>query len=614
VTDRRSTWQYVAICAVAVFGMAASAAAPALAASPSAHPALKANHSHASAVPVRCKTRNKAAGTLKYSDWQFPDTLNPYQTQASVSFETIYSMLDGLIQFNQKGAPYPVLMTNLPTVKNGGVLNGGKTIVTHLKPGLRWSNGQEITNADVKFGWKLAMDKNSGPECLGTCDVISSISTSGKYDVTFRLKNVYAPFVTNALSFTPFMVWPVSWPGGWAKGDVAGAVQKLWQDTTFNFESSTFPTDGAYQVATWVKDDRVILHPMKYYGTMTCGAHVQTLIFAFYASKASLIAAAASHQTDATTDYTLADIPELAKHTDAYALHNDPGYLIEHLTFNLDKTYNGNANPLSELKMRQALALSLDKEGMIRSALSMSKSQADGVMAWTPLILTKKLVQPFADKALQGQWDPIAKKYFTNTGFGTALKDAQTLISQTSCKSGCTLDFYTTSGNAVRQAQAAVIANSFKKIGVNLTLNFVPASKLFGGWTDGGILQRGTFQVSMYADVGYPDPQGFFNTQQSNYIDREKTVHSTVNANVAGIHDKSFDQAFNKAPSSFDPKVRQHWYNIWQVGLNHQAYWIPLFYRGTIATADSKIGNFESNPTNASDEWNTFSWVAKGHA
>jgi peptide/nickel transport system substrate-binding protein len=608
-------WQYIAVSAVAVFAMAISASAPAIAASVSLHPALKASRSHANAIPVRCKTRNKAAGTIKYSDWQFPDTLNPYQTQASVSTETIITTLDPLIQFNHQGHAVPILLTHLPTIKNGEILNGGKTIIAHLKQGLRWSDGSELTAADVKFGWQMMMNKASGPQCLGTCDIISKMDVHGKYDITFHLKSVYAPFLSLAISeAVPFLPWPTQWKGAWSKGDVATATSKVWQDTSFNFENSSFPTDGPYQVAQFSKDDRIVLHPMKYYGTMTCGAHVQSLIFAFYATKPSLIAAAAAHQTDATTDYTLADIPELQKHTDAYSLHSDPGFLIEHLTFNVDKTYNGNPNPLNELKVRQALALAIDKEGMIRSALSMSKKQADGVIAWTPLILTKALVQAYADKTLQGQWDPIAKKYIFATGSGQALKDAKTLISQTSCAHGCTLDYYTTSGNPVRAAQVAVITNGWGNIGVKVTPNFTPATKLFGGWGDGGVLQHGTFQVAMYADVGYPDPQGFFNTLQSPFIDREKTVHSNVNANVGGIHDSVLDQAFNKAPRSFDPKVRQKYYNLFQVRLNQQAYWVPLFYRGSIDTADSKIGNFQTNPTNASSEWNSFQWIPRGHA
>jgi ABC-type transport system substrate-binding protein len=357
VRIRRSAWQYVGVSALAVFAMFVSASAPAGAASVSLHPSLKASSTHSKAIPVRCKTRNKSTGTIKYSDWQFPDTLNPYQTNASVSWETISSMLDGLIQFNHSGKAYPVLLSQIPTIKNGGVLNGGKTVVAHLKQGIRWSDGAELTSADVKFGWELANNKASGPQCLGTCDIIKSIDTHGKYDLTFHLKSVYAPFINLAIAPPTFFPWPVQWKGAWAKGDVAAAVAKIWQDTTFNFENSTdFPTTGAYQVAQFNKDDRIVMHPMKYYGTMTCGAHVQTLIFAFYANKPSLIAAAASHQTDATTDYTLADVPELQKHTDAYSLHTDPGFLIEHLTFNIDKSYNGNANPLSEVKFRQALA------------------------------------------------------------------------------------------------------------------------------------------------------------------------------------------------------------------------------------------------------------------
>ena len=43
-------------------------------------------------------------------------------------------------------------------LKDGGIKDGGKTIIIRLKRGLRWSKGSEITSADVRFGWRVDMD------------------------------------------------------------------------------------------------------------------------------------------------------------------------------------------------------------------------------------------------------------------------------------------------------------------------------------------------------------------------------------------------------------------------------------------------------------------------
>src|SRR5207248_2855806 len=181
--------------------------------------------------------------------------------------------------------------------------------------------------------------------------------------------------------------------------------------------------------------------------------------------------------------------------------------------------------------------------------------------------------------------------------------------------SGFNLTGYTTEGNPVRTNQFSVVQANWSRIGVHLQTNYVPASKLFGGWEDGGILDHGAFQVSMYADIGFPDPDGFKFNFQHQYIDREVQQHSaTLNMNVSGIKDAAFDKEFNKAASTFDNATRKKYYVEWQVGLNKKAYWVPLFYRGEITTEDGRIGNFKPNPTNAGNQWNVFEWYVKGKA
>lgn len=550
--------------------------------------------------------RNTPRGTVRFSDWQFPAGLNGYQTGgAAVQVENTLLMFESLFVWNNKNQYQPQMATTAPTFKNGGITNKGRTITLHLRPGLRWSNGAEITSADVKFGWHVDMDPATGPACLGACDIISRIDTPNKYTVVFRTKRVDGNFLHGDLPD----IWPTSWSGAWSKGDAHAAALKLAQDKSFNFEGPNFPTNGPYQVREFVTNDRITFSPMKYYNNWACGARIGTLIFAFYSSKPGMIAAAASNQTDTTTDYTEADIPQLKQNASVFKTVVQPGFLAEHLELNLDPTYNGQPNPLSNLKVRQALALALDRYGLVESALGMNRKEASNVVAWDYLVDSPKVHQLFADPKILGQWDPIAKKYTDKTGSGQALADAKKLLAQTPYKGGFSLEFHTTSGNPVRANQESVIAASWAKIGVIVTPMFDPAGKLFAAWPAGGILKHGQFQVGMFAYVGSPWPFGLTEYRLgSQFIEREHTDHPCLTcSNTAGIKDPLIDRQIKAMLGTLDTKKQRVALDQVQIRMNQQAYWIPLFYRSQIDTSNRRLTNWYPTASGY-QEWNASEW------
>lgn len=552
-----------------------------------------------------CVRRNTASGTIKYSDWQFPDSLNPFQTTASSSFETINAIEDSLFTYDQRANVLPQMTTTIPTLTNGGVRDGGKIIILTLKRGLHWSNGAEITSKDVLFGWRIGMDKATGPYCEGSCDQISRIDTPTRYTVALHFKRVFAPAVPTAMP----PVFPPRWPGGW-NGNAHLAAEKLGQDSSYNFEDARYPTNGAYQVTDFIKDDRIDLRPMKHYTGMNCGAYVQNLIFAFFSSKPSMIAAASAGGTDVTQDYTTADLPELTKHAGAFTVSSIPGYEFEHLEFNLDKTYNGSPNPLANVQVRQALALSLDKIGLIRSGLVIDARAARSVASWTPWVNTPLLIQPFADPKVDGQWDPLQHAY-VQPGTPQAVQDARTLLAQTPWKNGFSITIMTTTGNPVRSAQMGIMENNWAKIGVQVVPYFVPSSKLFAGWSTNGPLNHGNFQVAMFAFQGSSEPDTFKYEMEPRYIDRRQRVHSNINDNYSGIVDPVIARAFSVAAGTFDTRIRTRSYDLIQERLNQQAYWIGLYFRPSIATVDDRVENFSNNPTSAGPTWNIYDWKVR---
>ncbi len=572
------------------------------------HSALAAATTARSRMPARCKVA-KPKGLVKFSDWQFPANLNTYTVSSQVEAYVENAMFEALWGYDGKARLEPQLASQIPTVKNGGIRNNGKTVIVHLKKGNRWSNGSEITSADIKFGFEVGSSKLSGPVCAGSCDIIARIDTPDRYTAVLTLKRPYSPVL--AYGMPPII--PTKWKnsvGSWSTPQEAAKL--IYQNVAYNYETSDYPTNGPYAVTEFVKDDRVTFHPMKYYRDLTCGASLKSLIFAFYSDKAGLIAAAASHDTDVTGGgggYTLADMASLRQHATAYKINSVAGFAQEHFEFNLDKTYNGKPNPLASVKVRQALALAFDKLGMTRSALSVSASLAKTIIAWSPWVNTPQLVQPFADRSIHGQWDPIAKAYVSTTGSGKALQDAKKLLSETPYKNGFSLDLVTSAGNPVRAAEAGVIQSNWKRLGVDVSIDFSPADRFFSDWATGSELNHGTFQVALFAFSGSPDPDQIKYDLQSQYVDREKQDHtSPLNLNFAGIHDGAIDKAMNTGASSVSSAVRKAAYTIVQERINQQAYWVPLYYRPTIITYSSSALGVVNNPTQAGPTWNISHW------
>lgn len=563
-----------------------------------------------SGVPsVRCKKNITPKGVVKWSDWQFPSTLNGYQQNAAIGALNANFIFDGLFTYNSKAAITPKMLTKYPSFRNGGLQQGGKVVNLTIKKGLRWSNGAEITAKDLLFGWEVDNEKATGPLCQDVCDksIISKFQVTSRYSVRITLKRPVGPLVYTL----GFDIWPSKWrssSGSWSSP--AQAAQLLALTKTYNFEDKTYPTNGPYQVAEYTKDNRIVYTPMKYYSDSSCGGALKKVYFVFYADKAAMIAGAANRETDMTEDYTSFDIPSLTKYSRKFKTYVDPAFFQEHMEFNLDPTYNGKPNPLSKVKVRLALTLALDKIGLVRSALAVNKATAKGLTAYTPLVITKSLVQPFADKSITGQWDPIKKKYVV-PGTSAALSDARTLLRQAGYGSGFTIDVFTTSGNPVRANEVAVITNNWKRVGVTVNPNFIPAGTFFSDYTSGSQLNRGTFQVAIFAFIGSPDPDQLKYNLVSSFIDRAQAVHNTINANYAGVRNKAIDRAFKIEFSNPNKKVRAAAFKVIQQQLSRNAYWDPLYYRTSIATSDGKIVNFTNNPTQAGQTWNSYDWRVK---
>src|SRR5579884_2101889 len=373
--SKRSTWVGGAITLLVVLSMAlVSFATGVKADTPAAHAGKHAasKSSASSKAATRCKTVNKPKGTLIFSDYQFPASNNWYTSGNNIATTEQTSVLqDGIDFYNYQAKLTPDMVTKIPSLKNGGISKNFKTYTFHLKPGIYWSNGMPITSTDFKFSWLVNMQKVTGPYCLQTCDDIASIDTPNASTVVYHLKKVEGPALTTVLSY---WIWPHVWKGphGWPNGNYKAAA-KLLETNTYTFEDTKYPYSGPFMTQSFVKDSRIVYVPNPHYRIMACGTSLKKFIFTVYTDQNALVAAAATHATDITTDYAQADLPLIKAHKNAYKYDDIAAFGLQLFTFNWDPTYNGKPNPVHNLKVRQALDLALDHYG-VSAALNGSNS------------------------------------------------------------------------------------------------------------------------------------------------------------------------------------------------------------------------------------------------
>ena len=108
----------------------------------------------AAAACTRTGTAPPAATSVRFAIAADPQTLDPLFAHAdanSVEQQLARLAFEPFIDIDARGRPVPVLLARIPTVANGDLSRDGRTIVYHLRPGVRWQDGVPVTAADVLF-------------------------------------------------------------------------------------------------------------------------------------------------------------------------------------------------------------------------------------------------------------------------------------------------------------------------------------------------------------------------------------------------------------------------------------------------------------------------------
>ena len=188
-----------------------------------------------------------AENVITLGVYQEPETLNSHIGVQTVITYVHKPFAEYLIDVNEKGEYYPVLLKEIPTTENGGVSEDGLTITYKLKEGLKWSDGEPVTSADIKFTWQALVNPKNLVKSRTGYELIESVETPDELTAVVKYKEYFAPYLTR---FAPIL--PVH---------ILGDLPDI-NDAPYN----RMPVGtGPFMVTEWVSGDHITMVKNPYY-------------------------------------------------------------------------------------------------------------------------------------------------------------------------------------------------------------------------------------------------------------------------------------------------------------------------------------------------------------
>lgn len=318
----------------------------------------------------------------------------------------------------------------------------------NLRKGVKFANGQPFTADDVVATYKRLCDPNNGSAALSAFKGVlspSGVTKINDYRVVFNLDAPTASFayLTSNTTYQAIIL-----PANYKLGTFATTPQTT---GAFNLVSYT-PGVGA-------KFDR---NPNWWAGK----ALLDGVDVTYYSDDAAVVAALLGGQLDLISQ---------VNYSSDRALFNNPNVQIfstrgtPHRSIAMLTQTVAAAKPLTDYRVRQAVALSLDRPQLVKQLLGgFGDIGNDSPFA---------SVYPSTDKSVPQRHQDLglAKKLLAQAGYPRGFKVTLT----------------TEKYQEIPQL-AQILASSAKKIGIDITLDIITSDAYYGGTYSGGATGRGT--------------------------------------------------------------------------------------------------------------------------
>lgn len=290
-----------------------------------------------------------------------PDSLNPYVGVEVVSFDIYQLLYDTLTDSSPDDmSPVPSLAQSWDTSADG------KTWTFHLRQGVKWSDGQDLTADDVVYSFQRAKDGETENGQYGSyVDPIEKITKVDPYTVTMTTTEPSPSMLRMAVPIMPAHVWK----------NVSEAQVKTFANDA-NVVSS-----GPFRLTEVKKGQYYKFAANKNYWN---GApKIDELVYQLFKDDDTMVQALKKGDIDFAEDLTASQYTALRNEPNI-KLHTAPSTYVFELAFNLgaattDNKAIGDGNPvLKDINVRKAIDHAINKQVLVDKVLQGHGTVATG--------------------------------------------------------------------------------------------------------------------------------------------------------------------------------------------------------------------------------------------
>ena len=169
------------------------------------------------------------------------------------------------------------------------------------------------------------------------------------------------------------------------------------------------------------------------------------------------------------------------------------------------------------------------------------------------------------------------------------------------------LKYQTTSGDQLREESQQLIVEMLREIGVELFIENVPSSELFGSWASGAFRKHGNFDILMYTTADSIDPhEQMFGYFHSSSMPTE--ANAGTGFNYSRWVNETADAAIEEAAATPDLAKRKAAYQIACEQIDQDLPHLYLYDRADVDVTRSNVKNYIMNVWQDQRSWNVEDW------
>ena len=456
-----------------------------------------------------------------------PTALDPRYATDAISERIDELMFDPMVRLDSQGGFTGDLAENVERTSP-------TEIVFHLRHGIHFSDGRELTARDVKYTFDFVIDRKNRSPKAGGLEQLARIDALDDYTIRMTTRGPYAP----ALEMAMLGIVPGGTPG----------------------QSSTAldspPGTGPFKLRDFERDDRAVLdrNPAR----QESGANaVKGIVFKVVPDPTVRALELVKHICDLAPNDIQPDLLSYLRRQDGIDVLSSVGTTYWYLTFNF-------CDPaLRDLRVRRAIAYAIDRDEISRTYLRGTARIASGMLTpenWA-----------YNGEVTTYPYDPQrARKLLDDAGFKANRNGLRNLTLVYKC-----------APEGARMGE--ILQAMLRRVGIEVRIR----SNEWATFYDD--MQRGNFDIAAMPWIGIRDPHHY-------YMVFDSGMTPPRGLNRGQYANPEMDRLVEAGDATLDEAARKKIYAQVQKLAADDLPYVSLWWQDNVVVMNRTVAGFEPSP------------------